>query len=155
MPVIPSGLAGANGLTWRRSCFNQVHQGTFGGHRSADRTLNILSRSVLWNGIKEDVRKWVEKCVTCLKARSKAKKVTAGASKCLADCCWQEVSVDCEGPNREDRWGYRYSITYMDCLSHAVMIEPIRSLTHAEAYSGRALFPLWYGVIAESNSEMP
>ncbi|CAL1170400.1 unnamed protein product [Cladocopium goreaui] len=59
-------------------------------------------------------------------------KVTAQASRCLADACWQEVSVDCEGPNREDRWGFRYTLTYLDCLSHAVQIEPLRSLTHAE-----------------------
>ena len=82
--------------------------------------------------MKEDIKRWVERCLTCLQARAKPKKVTAGASKCSADCCWQEVSVDCEGPNREDRWGFRYSITYMDCLSHAVLIEPIRSLSHAE-----------------------
>ena len=56
--------------------------------------------------------------------------------------CWQEVSVDCEGPNREDRWGFRYSITYLDCLSHAVLIEPMRSLSHAEVRRafGRCVF---------------
>ena len=52
--------------------------------------------------------------------------------KCGAETCWQEVSVDCEGPNREDREGLRYSLTYFDCLSHAVLLEPMRSLTHSE-----------------------
>ena len=52
--------------------------------------------------------------------------------KCRAQACWQEVSIDCEGPNKEDREGYRYSITYLCCLSHAVMLEPMRSLSHAE-----------------------
>ena len=132
VPVIPGGFATANGVTWRRCCFNQAHHGALGGHRSSDRTFGVLARRVWWSGIKEDVKKWTERCLTCLKARAKPKKVTAGTSRCLADFCWQEVSVDCEGPNREDRWGFRYSITYMDCLSHAVMIEPVRSLSHAE-----------------------
>ena len=101
--VIPGGFAAPNGLTWRRCCFDRAHHGALGGHRSAERTLSILSRSVWWPGMKDDVRRWTDKCIICLKARSKPKKVTAGASRCLADCCWQEVSVDCEGPSREDR----------------------------------------------------
>ena len=52
--------------------------------------------------------------------------------RCFADHCWQEVSVDFEGPNREDRWGFRYTLTYLDCLSHAALVEPVRSLSHAE-----------------------
>ena len=130
--VIPGGFAAPNGLTWRRCCFDRAHHGALGGHRSSERTLSILSRSVWWPGMKDDVRRWTDKCIICLKARSKPKKVTAGASRCLADCCWQEVSVDCEGPSREDRWGFRYTLTYLDCLSHAVLIEPMRSITHAE-----------------------
>ena len=50
----------------------------------------------------------------------------------MAEACWQEACIDCEGPNREDREGYRYSITYFCCLSHAVLLEPMRSLTHGD-----------------------
>ena len=130
--VVPYGFVGAQGMTWRRACFDQAHSGALGGHRSADRTLKILSRKVWWAGMKEDVQKWTERCLICLKARGRPTKVTAQASRCLADSCWQEISIDAEGPNREDRWGYRYTLTYLDCLSHAVLIEPLRSLTHAE-----------------------
>ena len=132
VPVIPIGIVGINGLTFRKSCFDQAHYGATGGHRSAERTLQILSRAVWWPSMQEDVKKWTSQCLACLKARSRPTKVTAQSMKCLADSCWQEVSVDCEGPNREDRWGYRYTLTYLDCLSHAVLIEPMRSLTHAE-----------------------
>ena len=71
-------------------------------------------------------------CLACIKGRSRPTKVEARAVKCGAETCWQEVSVDCEGPNREDREGHRYSLTFFDCLSHAVLLEPMRSLTHAE-----------------------
>ena len=50
----------------------------------------------------------------------------------LSGSLLQEVSVDCEGPNREDRDGIRYSITYFDCLSYALLLEPVRSVTHAD-----------------------
>ena len=130
--VVPIGFVTSHGLTWRRSCFDQAHSGAIGGHRSADRTWNLLSRRVWWPGMKQDIQKWTERCIICLKARGRPTKVTAQASRCLADACWQEVSVDCEGPNREDWWGFRYTLTYLDCLSHAVQIEPLRSLTHAE-----------------------
>ena len=132
VPVIPNGIVGVNGLTFRKGCFDQAHYGATGGHRSAERTLQVLARSVWWPSMAEDVKRWTSQCLACLKARSKPTKVTARSMKCCADACWQEVSVDCEGPSREDRWGYRYTLTYLDCLSHAVLIEPMRALTHAE-----------------------
>ena len=85
-----------------------------------------------WPDLAKDVAAWVSKCLACIKGRSRPTKVEARAVKCGAETCWQEVSVDCEGPNREDREGHRYSLTFFDCLSHAVLLEPMRSLTHAE-----------------------
>lgn len=131
--VIPVGQAASNGLTWRRACFQMAHSGALGGHKSSDKTYKVLARTVWWTGMREDVQKWVDRCLVCLKARSRPRKVEAGVSRCFADHCWQEVSVDFEGPNREDRWGFRYTLTYLDCLSHAVLVEPVRSLSHAES----------------------
>ena len=130
--VIPVGQAASNGLTWCKACFQMAHSGALGGHKSSDKTYKVLARTVWWTGMREDVQKWVDRCLVCLKARSRPRKVEAGVSRCFADHCWQEVSVDFEGPNREDRWGFRYTLTYLDCLSHAVLVEPVRSLSHAE-----------------------
>ena len=74
--------------------------------------------------MEKDVKTWVGKCLSCIKCRSRPTKVDAKPVECLAEACWQEVSIDCKGPNREDREGYRYSITYFCCLSHAVLLEP-------------------------------
>ena len=134
--VVPNGVAGANGLTWRRACYNQVHCGILGAHRSAKVTAQLLERVVWWSTLQEDVKRWTETCLSCLKGRGRPTRVESKAVKCSADCCWQEVSVDCEGPNREDRHGCRYSLTYFCCLSHAVMLEPLKSLTHAEVRRG-------------------
>ena len=44
VPVVPNGIAGANGVTWRRACYNAVHDGVLGAHRSADVTIKLLER---------------------------------------------------------------------------------------------------------------
>ena len=44
VPVVPNGLAGANGVTWRRACYNAVHCGVLGAHRSAEVTTKDSSR---------------------------------------------------------------------------------------------------------------
>ncbi|CAE7843359.1 pol, partial [Symbiodinium microadriaticum] len=126
VPVVPNGVAGANGVTWRRACYNAVHCGVLGAHRSADVTTKLLERAVWWPDLAQDVAAWVSRCLACIKGRSRPTKVEARAVKCGAETCWQEVSVDCEGPNREDREGLRYSLTYFDCLSHAVLLEPMQ-----------------------------
>ena len=132
VPVVPNGIAAANGLTWRKACYNAVHGGVLGAHRSAQVTCKLLERAVWWPLMKEDVERWVGSCLSCLKGRSRPTRVEAKAVKCTASTCWEEVSVDCEGPNKEDRDGYRYSLTYFCCLSHAVMLEPLKALTHGE-----------------------
>ena len=56
--------------------------------------------------------------------------------------CWQEVMVDMEGPNPPDHAGHRWILTYFDCLSHGVLLEPLKALNHSEvrrAFS-RAIF---------------
>jgi len=132
VPVVPNGVAAENGVTWRKSCYFAVHGGILGAHRSAQVTYRLLERSVWWPSMEEDVKRWVESCLNCLKGRSRPTKVEAKAVRCMATTCWEEVSVDCEGPNKEDREGYRYSLTYFCCLSHAVMLEPLRSLAHMD-----------------------
>ena len=132
VPVVPNGVAAETGVTWRKSCYFAVHGGILGAHRSAQVTYRLLERSVWWPSMEEDVKRWVESCLSCLKGRSRPTKVEAKAVRCMATTCWEEVSVDCEGPNKEDREGYRYSLTYFCCLSHAVMLEPLRSLTHTD-----------------------
>ena len=37
-----------------------------------------------------------------------------------------------EGPNPEDRGGHRYIFTYLDVLSHSLLLEPVKSLVHGE-----------------------
>ena len=43
---------------------------------------------------------------------------------------WEEVMVDCEGPSQPpDEKGNRYVLTYVCCLCHGVLLEPMLELT--------------------------
>ena len=142
--MVPPGNA-YGGCSWRRACFDQVHCGWLGGHRSADKTMKLLQRVVYWDGMQEDVVRWVKNCGVCLRWRSQPKKLEAKAVKTLASTCWAEVVIDIEGPNPADQHGYRYILTYLDALSHGVLLEPLKSLTREEvrrAFSRCALNPL-------------
>ena len=131
VPVVPPGCAFGN-TTWRRACFDQFHCGWLGGHRSADKTLKLMQRAVFWDGMQEDVVRWVRNCGVCLRWRSQPKRLEAKPVKTLASTCWAEVVVDIEGPNPADRLGYRYILTYLDALSHGVLLEPLKALTKEE-----------------------
>ena len=94
--------------------------------------MKLLQRVVYWDGMQEDVVRWVKNCGVCLRWRSQPKKLEAKAVKTLASTCWAEVVIDIEGPNPADQHGYRYILTYLDALSHGVLLEPLKSLTREE-----------------------
>ena len=78
----------------------RFHNGILAAHRSAEVNYKLLERAVWWPDMERTSS--LQTVLSC----------GGEACKCLAEACWQEVSIDCEGPNREDREGYRYSITY-------------------------------------------
>jgi hypothetical protein len=131
VPVVPKGQAGAN-QTWHRFCFMQAHAGLFGAHRSAEKTLGLLRRVVYWEGMKEQVEAWVGQCLNCLKGRKRPAKQLAVPVRPSGLECWQEVMCDMEGPNPPDKDGNKYVLTYLDVLSHSLLLEPLKSLTHGE-----------------------
>ena len=40
--------------------------------------------------------------------------------------------IDAEGPNPPDKHGNKYIFTYFDCLSHGILLEPMKCLNHSE-----------------------
>ena len=60
-------------------------------------------------------------------------KQEAVASKPTRLEAWEEVSVDMEGPMLPpDAQGNRFVMSYLDGLTHCVMFEPCKDLTHGE-----------------------
>ena len=98
VPIVPDGMATGN-LSWKRWLFLQCHVGILGAHRSADKTCLLLSRQVWWPSMKEDVQRWVERCLTCIQFRKMPQKQEAVPVIPTDRDCWEEVMIDLEGPS--------------------------------------------------------
>ena len=123
VPIVPDGFATGH-LSWKRWIFLQCHVGLIGAHRNADKTKVIIVRQVWWLSMTEDIKQWVEKCLTCLRFRRMAQKQEAQPVIPTDAECWEEVMMDLEGPsNPPDKQGNKYSMTYICCLCHGVLTE--------------------------------
>ena len=133
VPIVPDGQATAN-LTWKRWLFLQCHVGLLGGHRNADKTYTLLSRQVWWVTMKEDVTRWWEKCLTCIKMRKVPQKQETVPVVYTDQDCWEVVMIDLEGPcNPADKSGNKYTMTYICCLCYGTLLEPGPRLVATEA----------------------
>ncbi len=122
VPVAPEGMIGH--LTWRRWVSRQVHVGLFGGHRLGPQTLRILSRVAWWPKVAKQIEEWISRCGATSGFGS------VPPCKILSS---QEIMVDFEGPSSPaDRAGNTYVLTYVCCLSHAVLFEPTSALSPSE-----------------------
>ena len=123
VPIVPDGMATAN-LTWKRWLFQQFHVGILGAHRNAEKTYSLMLRQVWWPTMKQDVTKWWESCLTCIRFRKMPQKQEAVPVVPTNRDCWEEVMIDLEGPNSPaDKAGCKYTMTYICCLCHALLIE--------------------------------
>ena len=75
----------------------------------------------------------VSHSLTCAKGRKRPMKQETVNVKPTHLECWEEVMVDFEGPMlRDDGYGNRHVLTYVDMVSHSVMFEPCHDLTKQE-----------------------
>ncbi|MEC8937001.1 MAG: integrase zinc binding domain-containing protein, partial [Pseudomonadota bacterium] len=104
--------------------FLQCHTGMLGAHRNADKTTALILRQAWWATIKDDVKKWWQQCITCLRFRRMAQKQEQQAVIPVDAECWEEVMIDLEGPsNPADKQGNKYSMTYICCICHGVLTD--------------------------------
>ena len=132
VPIVPDGQAQAN-LIWKRWLFTQCHVGIVGAHRNADKTLTLLSRQVWWATMKKDVHMWVDKCLTCIRFRKVPQKQETVPVVPTNQDCWEVVMVDMEGPSHpSDKNGCKYTMTYICCFCHGVLLDSGTGLTATE-----------------------
>ena len=83
--------------------------------------------------MKVDVQRWWESCLTCIRFRKMPRKQEAVPVIPTGRDCWEEVMIDLEGPsNPADKDGCKYTMTYICCLCHGILIEPGQRLTANE-----------------------
>ena len=130
--VLPLGNAGPR-RSWRRWAFEAAHCGAFGGHRPAEITLKIISRSSWWPSVKSDVELWVDRCWACIRFRRVPQKGMESFIAPSALFPWLQVMLDFEGPSTPaSAAGSRYVLTYMRLLCHGCLYEPLRDLSESQ-----------------------
>ena len=135
VPIVPDGQATGN-LTWKRWLFLQCHVGLLGAHRNADKTTNLLSRQVWWPTMKDDIKVWCSKCLTCIRFRKIPQKQETVPVVPTNQDCWEVVMIDLEGPSNPcDKSGCKYTMTYICCLCYGTLLEQGVRLTAVEARS--------------------
>ena len=83
--------------------------------------------------MKKDVQSWWESCLTCLRFRKMPQKQEAVPVVPTNRDCWEEVMIDLEGPsNPADKDGCKYTMTYICCLCHGILIESSARITARE-----------------------
>ena len=160
VPIVPSGYATSH-LTWKQWVFLQMHIGIFGHHRAGKKTYQLMKDVVWWSTMKTDVFTWYDECLTCIRFRKRPTRQDQVAVKPTSLHPWQEIMIDCEGSSRPpDAAGNTYVLSYFCCLTHAVLLETMRSLTHSEVRraflvlcSGLARFRNFYGPTGDQNSK--
>ena len=93
----------------------------------------MLMQLVWWVTMKPDVEAWVDQCTTCCRFRRRPTKQDQVAVVPTHLHPWQEVMIDCEGSSQPpDSLGNLYTLTYLCCMCHAVLLEPMLNLSARE-----------------------
>ena len=83
-------------------------------HSEVGRTIARLQLTWYWVGLHADVRRIVQSCEVCQKAKSWGLQATGGRGRMYAGWTWQKVAVDLVGPMSETRAGNRWILVVMD-----------------------------------------
>lgn len=117
VPIVPEGQAMAN-LTWKRRLSLQFHVGVMGAHRNADKTHALMLRQVWWPTMKQDIQKWWESCLPCIRFRKRPQKQEAVPVVPPDRLLGRGYDRLRGTSNPADKGGCKYTMTYICCLCH-------------------------------------
>ena len=102
-------------LKFRKKIMEMAHEGVFGGHLGAGRTLDKIMQSFFWPGINADVQRYCRSCDACQKTSSKGKqnKVPLVTTPLIEEPM-SRVAVDLIGPLPRSDKGNKYILTLVD-----------------------------------------
>lgn len=99
-------------------------------HPGAATMKNTIAQVFHWDGMETDIRKFVDKCITCLKAKHPTTRYGLLPPKTVEVWPWYEIAVDSIGPYGKK--GFR-ALTIIDTSTRLVEILPALDATSAEA----------------------
>ena len=128
-PLVPAG--------WRRNIFEAVHNLSHPGRKP---TVKLVSRKFVWQGLKRDVREWVDACVACQRAKVHIHTKAPFDTFSVPERRFDHVNVDLVGPLPPSQ-GFTYLLTMVDRTTRWPEAVPLSSTTSSDV--ARAFIGTW------------
>ncbi|XP_010783119.1 uncharacterized protein, partial [Notothenia coriiceps] len=128
-PLVPAA--------WRRPVFEAVHNLSHPGRKPS---VKLFSQKIVWQGLKKDVKSWVNSCVAC--QRAKVHRHTRAPFELFAVPEWRfdHVNVDLVGPLPPSH-GFTYLFTMVDRTTRWPDSVPLASTSASDV--ARAFIGTW------------
>ncbi|XP_029112112.1 uncharacterized protein LOC114911879 [Scleropages formosus] len=117
----------------RGTLLRYFHDHPMGGHLGITKTLGRLQRRVYWPGMRGDVKRYVQSCVTCQLSKPANQKPGGYLKPVVATYPWEFAGVDFMGPLPRSGRGNEYILVFIDYFTKWVEICPVREATAATA----------------------
>ncbi|GJS77937.1 RNA-directed DNA polymerase [Tanacetum coccineum] len=78
----------------REEIIRETHEGGLAGHFGRDKTLAVVKEKFFWPKMGQDVKKLVDRCVTCHKAKSHRTNAGLYTPLPVPNSPWEDVSMD-------------------------------------------------------------
>lgn len=95
----------------------ELHEGTSGGHFGVHRTLERARERFYWASLKEDVRDWCRRCLTCGASNGPNKKKKASMRLYNVGAPFERIAIDVAGPFPLTDDGNKFILVAMDYFS--------------------------------------
>lgn len=78
----------------RENLIQEKHNGSLSGSFGVNKTLEIVERSYYWPRMQKDIRKYVDQCVVCLKAKGTSTNAGLYQPLLVPNRPWECISMD-------------------------------------------------------------
>jgi hypothetical protein len=110
------------------------------GHFKAESTYKRLAEAYYWKGMRDDVEKWVKKCLVCQRNSDEAPKYHPATPITITGVC-DRLGIDLIGGLPKTKRGNKWIITMVDPFSKYPVAVPLRNKTKSEVT--RAYWEHW------------
>ena len=116
----------------KQKIISEMHDCPVGGHQGVSRTLERIKLYLEWEGMEQDIRNYIKKCVTCQqmklgKIRTEPLQVTD-----TQEFPWNKLALDIVGPLEVTSEKNKYILSCQDNLSKYLIAVPLESQTAEE-----------------------
>lgn len=95
----------------------ELHEGTSGGHFGVHRTLERARERFYWANLKEDVKDWCRRCLTCGASNGPNRKKKASMRLYNVGAPFERIAIDVAGPFPTTDDGNKFILVAMDYFS--------------------------------------